>query len=152
GQVFRGWLPFLILGVFVMAWGWPSVKTALDKFQIGAFKGTYNIPVPLLDKAVVRIPPVVPKETPQAAVYGFNWLSTTGTGVFIAGLLACLVAGFSPSRSYQTFLRTCKFMKVPAMAIFCMLGLGYVIRYSGLDAILGLAFTRTGALYPAFAT
>lgn len=152
GQVFRGWLPFLILGVFVMAWGWPSIKGSLDKFAIGGFRGTYNIPVPMLDKAVVRMPPAVGAAAPQAAVYAFNWLSTTGTGVFIAGLLACLVAGFSPARSYQTFLRTCKFMKVPAMAIFCMLGLGYVIRYSGLDAILGLAFTRTGALYPLFAT
>jgi lactate permease len=152
GQVFRGWLPFLILGVFVMAWGWPSVKTALDAVNIGGIKSIYNIPVPLLDKAVVRTPPAVATEAPQAAIYAFNWLSTTGTGVFIAGILACLVAGFSAPRAYQTFLRTCKFMKVPAMAIFCMLGLGYVIRYSGLDAILGLAFTRTGALYPFFAT
>lgn len=152
GQVFRGWLPFLILGVFVMAWGWPSVKAALDRLAIGAFKGTYLLPVPLLDKAVVRTPPAVAAAAPQAAVYAFNWLSTTGTGVFIAAIFAALLAGFSPGRAYATFLRTCKFMKVPAMAIFCMLGLGYVIRYSGLDAILGLAFTRTGFFYPAFAT
>ncbi len=152
GQVFRGWLPFLILGVFVMAWGWPSVKTSLDRFEMGAFNGTYNLAVPMLHQAIVRTPPVVAQATPQAAVYGFNWLSTTGTGVFIAGVFACLLAGFSPARAYATFLRTCKFMKVPAMAIFCMLGLGYVIRYSGLDAILGLAFTRTGYFYPAFAT
>jgi lactate permease len=152
GQVFKGWLPFLILGVFVMAWGWPSIKATLDKVNVAGIKSIYNIPVPLLNQAVMRTPPAVATEAAQAAVYSFNWLSTTGTGVFIAGILACIVAGFSPSRAYQTFLRTCKFMKVPAMAIFCMLGLGYVIRSSGLDGILGLAFTRTGYFYPFFAT
>ncbi len=152
GQVFRGWLPFLILGVVVMAWGWPSIRTVLDQFAIGGFKGTYAIQVPLLHQVTVRTPPVVAKETPQAAIYTFNWLSTTGTGVFIAGLLACALGGLSVKRSYETFLRTCKFMRVPTMAIFCMLGLGYVMRYAGLDAILGLAFTRTGAFYPFFAT
>jgi lactate permease len=152
GQIFRGWLPFIILGVFVMGWGWPSIKAALDGFAIGGFRGTYNLQVPMLHMAVVRTPPAVAAEQPQAAVYVFNWLSTTGTGVFIAGLFAALLAGFSPKRTWDVFLRTCKFMKVPAMAIFCMLGLGYVIRYSGLDGMLGLAFTRTGALYPFFAT
>src|SRR5262249_44190909 len=105
-QVFRGWLPFLILGVFVMAWGWPSVKSGLDKFEFAGIKGTYSLPVPMLDKVTVRTPPVVTKETPQSAVYTFNWLSTTGTGVFIAGILASLVAGLSPKRFYQTFLKT----------------------------------------------
>jgi lactate permease len=33
-----------------------------------------------------------------------------------------------------------------------MLAIGYVTRYSGLDAILGLAFARTGVLYPLFGT
>ena len=148
GQVFKGWLPFIILGVFVMAWGWPSIKAALDRVP----GGTYSFQVPGLHMAVVRTPPAVATAAPQAAVYTFNWLSTTGTGVFIAGLLAALVAGFSPKRTFDVFLRTCKFMKVPAMAIFCMLGFGYVIRYSGLDGILGLAFTRTGGLYPFFGT
>jgi lactate permease len=43
-------------------------------------------------------------------------------------------------------------MKVPLLAIVPMLGLAYVTRYSGTDAILGLAFTRTGILYPFFGT
>ena len=42
----------------------------------------------------------------------------------------------------------------PALAaIFCMLSLGFVTKYSGMDAVLGLAFTRTGPLiYPIFGT
>ena len=43
-------------------------------------------------------------------------------------------------------------MRLAMVAISFMLGLGYVTRYSGLDAVLGLAFTRTGWLYPFFGT
>ena len=43
---------------------------------------------------------------------------------------------------------------IPAIAaILCMLALGFVTKYSGMDAVLGLAFTRTGPLlYPIFGT
>ena len=66
---------------------------------MGPLRGTYSIQVPLLHQTVVRTPPAVATAQPQAAIYNFNWLSTTGTGVFIAGLLAALVAGFSPKRN-----------------------------------------------------
>ncbi len=151
GQVLHGWMPFLILGVFVLAWGWPSVKNYLTAFTLGPVKGTYLISVPLLDKAVVRVPPVVAKPTAEAAVYTFNWLAATGTGVMIASVFAALLAGFSFGRFVESFKKTCSRMKVPILAIVPMLGLGYVTRYAGIDAILGLAFTRTGFLYPFFA-
>jgi lactate permease len=150
-QVLHGWTPFLILGFFVLLWGWPSVKTALNSFSIGPVASTYLIDVPGLDRAVVRVPPVVPQNTPERAVYTFNWVSTTGTGVMLAAIVAGLAAGFSPRRLLQSFLKTCSRMKIPLLAIVPMLGLGYVTRYSGIDAILGLAFTRTGFMYPFFA-
>ena len=43
-------------------------------------------------------------------------------------------------------------MRLAMIAISFMLGLGFVTRYSGLDAVLGLAFTRTGWFYPFFGT
>jgi lactate permease len=150
-QVLYGWMPFLILGVFVLAWGWPSVKAALNAVTLGPVKATYLIDVPMLHNAVVRVPPIVPENTAERAVFTFNWLSTTGTGVMLACIVAALVAGFSPKRFAQSFLTTCKRMKIPLLAIVPMLGLAYVARYAGLDAILGLAFTRTGFMYPFFA-
>jgi lactate permease len=152
GEILNGWMPFLILGVFVLLWGWPSVKTFLTDFTLGPLKGTYLVNVPLLDKAVVRVPPVVTKPTAEAAVYTFNWLAATGTGVMIACAVAALLAGFSVRRFLESFRKTCQRMKIPIMAIVPMLGLGYVTRYAGIDAILGLAFTRTGFLYPFFAS
>src|SRR5450755_1573608 len=50
----------------------------------------------------------------------------------------------------KTFWRTLERMRLAMIAISFMLGLGYVTRYSGMDAVLGLAFTRTGWLFPFF--
>ncbi len=49
------------------------MKKALDGLSI------VRVAVPYLDKAVVRVPPVVVKPEPEAAVFSFNWLSATGT-------------------------------------------------------------------------
>jgi lactate permease len=42
-------------------------------------------------------------------------------------------------------------MRTALLTIMLMLALGFVTRYGGTDATLGLAFTRTGAFYPFFA-
>jgi lactate permease len=151
GQVLYGWLPFMILGLFVLVWGWPNVKAYLNAFEWGAFKGRYVIDVPYLDRAVVRVPPIATEPSPERAQYTFNWLSATGTGVMIAAALTALTAGLGFRRFLECFFKTCKRMVVPLCAIVPMLGLAYVTRYSGTDAILGLAFTTTGFFYPFFA-
>jgi lactate permease len=94
----------------------------------------------------------VPKPTPEAARYDFNWLSATGTGCFFAAVISGLLLGLNPVQLMKVFWRTLKRMRVAMIAISFMLGLGYVTRYSGLDAVLGLAFTRTGWFYPFFGT
>jgi len=43
-------------------------------------------------------------------------------------------------------------MRLAVVAISAMLGLGFITRYSGMDAVLGLAFTRTGWFFPFFGT
>lgn len=150
GQVFMAWLPFLVLFVFVVGWGILRTRPslALDK------QPWANIRIPFsgLDQKVVRVPPVEPEPKPESAVYELKWLSATGTGVLLAcivtsGLLGHGVRGFG-----RSFLATCRRMVVPLLAIVPMLGLAYITRYSGTDAILGLAFTRTGVLYPFFGT
>src|SRR5262249_50623603 len=80
-------------------------------------------------------------------------VSSTGTAVFLAALLSGVFLGVSPRTMVTLFVRTVVRM-VPAMAaIFSMLALGFVTKYSGMDAVLGLAFTRTGPLlYPIFGT
>ncbi|HET7442849.1 MAG TPA: L-lactate permease, partial [Terriglobales bacterium] len=162
GQVLKAWMPFFILSVFVLLWGLPKVKGAINQATTPAFKvvlpngkprpGPPGWDVPYLHNAVYRSAPVVAKPTPEAARYDFNWLSATGTGCFLAAIVAGLLLGVSPVRLLKIFWRTLVRMRLAMIAISFMLGLGFVTRYSGLDAVLGLAFTRTGWLYPFFGT
>src|SRR5580704_11993838 len=162
GQVAKAWMPFAVLSLFVLFWGLPSVKLAMNRSTTPAFRvvlpdgkvrpGPPGWEVPYLHNAVSRSAPVVAKPTPEAARYDFNWLSATGTGCFFAAIVSGLLLGRNPMQLMKTFWRTLVRMRLAMIAIAFMLGLGYVTRYSGLDAVLGLAFTRTGWLYPFFGT
>ncbi len=161
-QILRAWMPFAILSLCVLLWGLPPLKLAMNRATTPAFQvvlangkprpGPPGWDVPYLHNAVYRAAPVVPKPTPEAARYDFNWLSATGTGCFCAAVISGLLLGLNLVQLMRAFWRTLKRMRVPMIAISFMLGLGYVTRYSGLDAVLGLAFTRTGWLYPFFGT
>ncbi|HYL21817.1 MAG TPA: L-lactate permease [Gemmatimonadales bacterium] len=146
GQILKAWMPFAILSVFVLVWGLPAVKGAMNRATTPIWD------VPYLHNAVTRAAPVVTKLTPEAARYDFNWLSATGTGCFIAALVAGLLLGVGPRQLAQIFWHTLKRMKTAMVAISFMLGLGFSTRYAGLDAVLGLAFTRTAGLFPFFGT
>jgi lactate permease len=145
-EVFRAWVPWIILCVVVFIWGLPQVKAVLD--SISAPK----ISVPGLDQLVLRVPPVVPKPTPEAAVFNFNWLTATGTGILLASVVAGLVMGYSVAGLARAYWATIKLVRFSLLTVAAMLAIGFATRYSGLDATLGLAFARTGFLYPFFAT
>jgi lactate permease len=144
--VLRAWLPWLILTLFVFVWGLPSVRTALNGLW------TWSWQIPGLHNAVARVPPVVAKPTNEAAVWAFNILSMTGTGIFAAAVVAGLAMGFSPLRLAGEFVRTVYRVRLSLLTIAAMLGLGTLTRYAGLDATMGLAFAATGVLYPLFGT
>src|SRR5207247_5492425 len=144
GRSLRAWRPSAILSLTVLVWGLPAIKGAINR----ATTPIRN--VPWLHNAVTRAAPVVTKLTPEAARYDFTWLSATGTGCFIAAIVAGLVLGVAPGQLAKIFWHTLKRMKLAVIAISFMLGLGLTRRYSRLAAVLGLAFTRTGGLFPFF--
>src|SRR5438876_1492858 len=160
GQIAKAWMPFAILSIFVLCWGLPSIKNALNQATTPAFKvvmadgrprpGPAGWDWPYLHGKVSRTMPVVAKPTPEAARFDFNWLTATGTGCFLAAILAGLVLGLSFGRMFGIFVKTLVRLRFAIIAMTCMLGIGYVTRYSGMDAVLGLAFTRTGWLFPFF--
>jgi lactate permease len=161
-QVSKAWMPFAVLSVFVLLWGLPSIKLSMNQATTPAFRvvlasgkprpGPPGWDVPYLHNAIYRAAPVVTKPTAEPARYDFNWLSATGTGCFFAAIVSGLLLGLGPVQLMKVFWRTLVRMRLAMIAISFMLGLGYVTRYSGLDAVLGLAFTRTGWLYPFFGT
>jgi lactate permease len=160
GQIAKAWLPFAILSLIVLAWGLPSIKLAMNKATTPAFTvvmpdgkirpGPAGWDWPYLHAKVFRTAPVVAKPAAEAARFDFNWLTATGTACFLAALVSGLILGLGPGRLLKIFGGTLFRLRFAIIAMTCMLGLGYVTRYSGMDAVLGLAFTRTGWFFPFF--
>jgi len=144
--ILKAWLPWAILSVIVFLWGLPTVKSYLDGIV------THRFPVPALHQVVQRVPPVVPQPTAEAAVYMGNWLSATGTGILLAAIISGFLMGMGPSRMIRTYWLTIVRVRYSLLTIAAMLALGFLTRYSGLDATMGLAFARTGWFYPFFGT
>jgi lactate permease len=150
-QVARAWMPFVVLTIFVLLWGLPAIKSTLNRVTTPAFeRGGWDVPV--LHLAVTRAAPVVSKPEPEKAKFDFNWLTATGSACFVAAIFAGILLGVAPAELARIFWRTLVRMRFAVLAISFMLGLGFVTRYSGMDAVLGLAFTRTGVLFPFFGT
>jgi lactate permease len=146
GTVFRAWLPWIILSVFVFAWGTPQFKVLLDQIFI------WKLPIPGLDQLVQKVPPVVAEAHGEAAIYSFNIMSMTGTAILCASIVSGLVLGFNPVKLVREYFQTAYVVRFSLLTIAAMLALGYVTRYSGTDATLGLAFAQTGWIYPFFGT
>ena len=150
--IMRAWVPWILLTVFIFIWGLPRMKTALNGISAPqlAIMGLHN--------SVVRVPPVVAMPTPvnptkpEAAIFVLNWLSATGTGILAAAIVAGLVMGFSFRELLKCYRVTLVRVRYSLITIAAMLALGYVTRYSGADATLGLALAKTGKLYPFFGT
>jgi lactate permease len=145
-EVLRAWVPWIILSVLVFIWGLPQTKAALDGLSI------VRVPVPGLHNLVQRVPPVVASSKPEPAVFNLNWLSATGSGILVAALVAGLAMGYRPRDLARAYAGTLKLVRFSLLTIAAMLAIGFTTRYSGLDATLGLAFARTGWLYPFFGT
>jgi lactate permease len=158
------WVPWVLLTAFVFLWGVPDVKTFLGSpsaEQRKAFDNStatvavepalVSVKVPALHRHVARHSPVASKVEPEPAIFEFNWLSATGTGILLAALVSAAWMGIGPRRVLGIFLATCHRMRWPLFTIACMLAIAFTTRHSGMDATLGLAFTRTGWIYPVFA-
>ena len=145
-EVVRAWVPWIILSVLVFLWGLPQVKQWLDGISV------IRIPVPGLHNLIERVPPVVPAPRREPAIFVVNWLSATGSGIFVASILAGLFMRYSLAEMARTYWRTLKLVRYSLVTISAMMALGFTTRYSGVDATLGLAFAQTGWLYPFFGT
>ncbi len=145
-EVIRAWTPWIILSVLVFLWGLEPFKHFLNAISMPKFL------VPDLHLMVMRMPPVVTKPAAEPAVYVLNWLSATGTGILLAAIISGFVMGYSIRDMVRIYWETIKMIKYSILTISAMLSLGFVTRYSGLDATMGIAFAMTGHLYPFFGT
>lgn len=151
-RMVQAWLPWIMLTIFIFVWGLPMVKSALNGIAAPEYKFAY------LHNAVKRTSPIVPMPTlekptkPEEAIFKLNWLSATGSGILFAAILAGFVMGYSIKELAKEYLRTIWRVRFSLITIAAMLALGYVTKYSGGDATLGLALAATGVMYPFFGT
>ena len=145
-EVMRAWTPWLILSVIVLIWGIPEWKKFLDSVSIFKFEWSH------LHKVVQKMPPVSAEAKVEEAIFKLNWLSATGTGIFIASIASAVLMGYKLREMLAVYWDTLKLLKYSLITIAAMLALGYSTRYSGVDSTLGLAFANTGVLYPFFGT
>ena len=143
--VLKGWSPFIIASVLIFVTALPAIARYLNFPAL-------SIPMPLLHRAVLKMPPVVPQPTPEDAIVNLNFIAIPGSVVFIAGLMAASLARLPIGRTLQLFRRTLVQTLPSTLAITFMVGLAYVTRYSGMDTVLGLSLTGTGVLFPFFGT
>ncbi len=159
-EVAKAWMPFALLTVLVLIWGVPEIK----RFGTPAVKAwlddhsSWKPPMPSLHERVYKGEAVSGHPTPtdkdkEKAVLDIVPISSTGTAVFIAAVLSGFLLGVGPIRQAKYLGATIRRLIPAFAAIFAMLALGFVTKYSGMDAVLGLAFTRTGPmLYPILGT
>jgi lactate permease len=145
-ELFSAMLPWIIVCILMLIWGNGAFKAWADSIFV------WRYPVPDLDKMINVVAPVAAKPTPQAAVFGFTYLTFTGTGMLIAAIISGLSMGVGLGRLLVEYGRTIRLCAISLITISAMLAIGTLTRLGGIDATLGLAFAATGVLYPFFGT
>jgi len=171
-QIASAWMPWVILSAFVFLWGVPAWKTVLSggapasaspggsaaplawyqrpNMLAGWSERTW--PFPGLHLQVQPDAAVVGGEgQPKPAEFRFNWLSATGTSILIAAILSAAWMRIAPGQFCRLFVHTVHRLRWSLFTISTMMAIAYLTQFSGSDVTLGLAFTRTGVLYPFFA-
>ena len=144
GPAWKAWLPWIFLTGFVFCWGMQPVKDKLNQWYAP------QIPVPVLNLAVQKMPPVAAVPTLEKTIFNLNLLSATGTALLLAGIASSIALGVGFGRALKIYGQTLMRVRISLLTISAMMALGFVTRYGGTDTTMGLAMAHTGWLFPFF--
>lgn len=144
-EILSAWMPYALLVVCVLAWGWRPVQQLLNG-------PTLNFHWPHLHDLVYRTPPVVDVPAPYHASYTLNLFSASGTACMMACILSVFYLRLSLRQVAQTLRGTIRQLALPVLTIASVLAIAFTMNYSGATATLGLALARTRSLFPFFST
>ncbi|MEQ1579863.1 MAG: L-lactate permease [Steroidobacteraceae bacterium] len=143
GRVLFAWSPYLFLVFFVLLWGSGVIGSTLNAVTIPMeWPGLHNL--------IMRGAPVVASPTPYPAIYTLNWVSAAGSACALATLVSAAFLKVSPGRYFRLLGAVVRQMAFSMLTIASVLGLAFLMNYSGATATLGLAFAATGVLFPFF--
>jgi lactate permease len=139
-QILRAWSPFIIMTLFIIAWGFQPVKDILNSIGFIKFK------IPGLDNAILQ-----PDGNPlPIKAFDFNYLSTPGTAVVFATLISIPLIGISIRESIKIFGATLKQLMFPIITIAAVVGYAFIANYAGMSITMAGALASTGVLFPFF--
>ena len=141
GEILMAWFPYILLVIVVLVWGYNQTFLR-GVSKVFAWPGLHNL--------IQIVPPVSQNPGPYAAMYRFDWLSASGTACLIVSFISALVLGMSPAQFVKIFFRTVKQLALAEMTIAAVMGLAYLMNYSGATGTLGLGFAATGTMFPFF--
>jgi lactate permease len=139
GQVTRAWSPFIIMTLFIIAWGLDPVKGALN--SIGILK--FEIPgLNMINKA---------DGTPLAIKpFELNYLSAPGTALLFTSIIAIPLLGVTYREAVRIYWATLKQLWFSIVTIACVVGFAFIANYSGMSIAMAVALASTGVLFPFF--
>lgn len=149
GEIAYAWLPFVFLTICVTLFNLSFFKNLfipggpLEKLVL-------LLPIPGLNNLVIKHAPIVPKDTPYAAVFKLDLFSSTTTAIVITLIVASILFRCSGKQLRDITKETAKELFSPVLTICSVLAFAYICTYSGMSSTLGLAFASTGAIFPLF--
>ena len=140
GEVLTAWSPFIIMTLFIIAWGLQPVKDALNSIGIIKFD------IPGLNGAIIKADgsPLVIKP------FEFNYLSAPGTAVLLATLISIPLLNLKHRQGASIYWSTLKQLKFPVVTIAAIVGFAFIANNSGMSITMAMALAATGSLFPFF--
>lgn len=140
GEIIRAWSPFILLTIFIIAWGLKPIKdvfNAVGQVQF-EFPGIHNM---IIDKNEKEIP----------HIFKFNYLSASGTAILLSAIVSIPLIGMKFSEALKIFKETLIQLTFPILTIASVLGFAYLVNDSGITITMAEALANTGFLFPFFA-
>lgn len=142
-QILSAWMPYIILVVLVLLWGFKPFQSILDV-------GTFTLRWPVLHNLILRMPPIQTNASPYPAIFNLNLISAGGTSCMFASLLSALFLKVPIGEFVGILFRSVRQLALPILTISSVLSMAFVMNYSGATGTLGLAFSATGTAFPFF--
>jgi lactate permease len=129
----QGWLPWVVVSVTVILW------TSFKLFAIGQ----QNIAWPGLHRAISI---TLYNGKPYDAIWAFQPLGT-GTAILLAAVITALFVRLPPKAFFSCFGETIRQCWLAVVTVMLIVGLAYLMNYSGLAYTLGQGVASTGKLF-----
>jgi len=143
GGVWKAWVPYGLLVFFVLLWGFTPVQRILTSVSL-------SFPWPMLHDRVIKTTPISAVPQPYHAPFLFNWMAASGTSCMMAALCSAVLLRVRFPELLRIVRMVARQLVIPTVTVTSVLGMAFLMNYSGATATLGLAFAGTGVMFPFF--